>query len=394
MSRFQPTPALQARTSGSASKRAALGTAILGLVLLLAPHSATAQQDKAGPGNQPPPSVDVETARIRDVAEQRSFTGRIQAIDKVRIRARVQGFLKARNFDEGAEVKKDALLFEIEKEPYQAALALAEANVAGAKAALSLARATRARVNELDSRGTASVAQGDEARSKEAQAEATLQARQADLDRARLDLSYTDIRSPLDGRTGRATYSVGELVGPSSDPLVTVVAQDPMWAAFPVPQRVLLQVRREGRGRESVAVRLQLADGSTYEHDGVIKFAEVESNVGSDTVTVRASFPNPKRLLVDQQLVGVTVIAKEPEPRLLISQSAIQLDQAGAYVLVVDADGKVESRRVELGDQRGPQIIVLKGLNEGERVIVRGQQKVRPGITVSPHELKQAATAK
>lgn len=361
--------------------------------LLLTSGSALAQ-GKAPPGGQPPPSVVIEPARLADVSDRQTFTGRVEAIDKVRIRARVQGFVKSRNFEEGQEVKKDQVLFEIEREPYEAALALAVANVANAKAALELAQSTFDRTSTLTGRGTASEAQLDDARSKRSQALAAVAAQEASLDRAKLDLGYTEIRSPLDGRIGKATYSVGELVGPSSDPLATVVAQDPIYVAFPVPQRIFLEVRRQGKAADTVDVKLQLADGSTYEHVGVVMFAEVETNVGTDTITVRASFPNPKRILIDQQLVGVAVVSREPQRKLVVSQSTILLDQKGAYVMVVGDDSTVQTRRVELGEQRGPDIVVNNGLAAGDRVIIYGLQKVRPGIKVEVHEPKSAASGK
>jgi membrane fusion protein (multidrug efflux system) len=200
--------------------------------------------------------------------------------------------------------------------------------------------------------------------------------------------------SPMDGRTGRANFSIGEFVGPASNPLVTVVRQDPMYVAFPVPQRTLLQVRRDGIGADSVTVSLRLPDGSTYEHEGVIKFTEVEGNPGTDTVTVRATVPNPDGYLVDQQLINVTVMAKQADPRLLISQSGVLLDQQGAYVLAVTPENKVEARRVSLGEQRGANIIVLDGLSAGDRIIVSGHQKARPGATVDAHEAEQDLTAR
>jgi len=343
---------------------------------------------QAPPAGAPPPSVIVEPVRLRDAVDEASYIGRVQAIDKVTIRARVDGFIASRGFNEGGEVKRDQILFTLDKAPYEAALELAKANLASANAALELAQATYNRTKPLAERGTSSQAALDDARSKLGQASAAAQAQQANLKQAELNLSYTEIRAPMEGRTGRATYSVGEYVGPSSNPLVTLVRQDPMYVAFPVPQRVLLSVRREGRKAENVLVRLKLPDGSTYAHDGAIKFSEVEGNAGTDTITVRAEFPNPERLLVDQQIVGVSVLSKKPELRLMMSQAALLLDQQGAYVLRVTPDNKVESRRIEVGEQRGPLIVVKSGLAEGDRIITSGHQKVRPGVTVDPSEVK------
>ncbi|MEO8651648.1 MAG: efflux RND transporter periplasmic adaptor subunit [Hyphomicrobiaceae bacterium] len=351
------------------------------VLMAIAPSAVTAQAPK-GP---PPPSVIVDVARERDVSEQQSYTGRIEAIDKVAIRARISGFLKSRGFEEGAEVAKDHVLFEIEKEPFEAALALAEANLANAQAALILAQATFDRATPLAERGTASQATLDDARAKLSQAQANIKAQEANVVKARIDLSYTIIRAPMTGATGRAAYALGEYVSPMSNPLVTLVRQDPMYVAFPIPQRDLLRVRREGRNADSVLVRLRLPDGSTYTHDGTIRFAEVVGNPGTDTVTIRAQVPNPERLLVDQQIVGVTVVAKKPERKLVVSQAALMLDQKGASVLVVTKEHKIENRRVEVGEQLGPDIVISKGLAAGDEVVIDGHQKVRPGVVVNPH---------
>jgi membrane fusion protein (multidrug efflux system) len=354
------------------------------VLMAVAPSFASAQAPK---GAMPAPSVIVDVVRERDVSQQQTYTGRIEAIDKVAIRARIAGFLKRRGFEEGAEVAEGQMLFEIEKEPYEAALALAEANVANAKAALGLAQATYDRAAPLAERGTASQATLDDARSRLSQAQAALKAQEANLTRARIDLSYTTINAPMAGATGRATYALGEYVSTTSNPLVTLVRQDPMYVAFPVPQRDLLQVRRDRREADSVLVRLRLPDGSTYAQDGTLRFAEVVGNPGTDTVTMRAVVPNPDRLLVDQQIVGVTVISKQPERKLVVSQSALMLDQKGASVLVVGKDNKIELRRVEVGEQLGPDIIVAKGLSEGEQVVIDGHQKVRQGVAVQAHRI-------
>lgn len=362
--------------------------ALVAFLTMAAAWSDDALSQTPGAAAAPPPSVIVDVVHDQDVAPQETFTGRVQAIDKVTIRARVSGFIKSRGFEEGAEVKAGQVLFELEREPYEAAVALAEANLANAEAGQALAQATYDRIKPLTDKGTTSIASLDDASAKLAQAKATVQAQKANLTKARLDLDYTVVRAPMDGRTGRATYAVGEYVGPSSEPLVTVVRQDPMYVAFAVPQRVLLAARREGLDSENMSVRLTLPDGTTYKHEGVISFAEVEGNAGTDTVTVRASLPNPDRLLVDQQLLGVTVVSKRPQKKLVMSQSAVLLDQQGAYVLLVDKDNKVEMRRVDLGEQRAPNIVINSGLNQGDRVIVSGHLKARPGSVVEAHVAK------
>lgn len=362
---------------------------IAAFVALLATGATWSNEARSqAPGAKSPPSVIVDVVHDEEISAEQSFTGRVQAIDKVTIKARVAGFIEHRGFEEGAEVKADQILFQLERGPYEAAVALAEANLASAEAGEALAQATYNRIKPLTDKGTTSVATLDDASAKLSQAKASVQAQKANLTKARLDLDYTTMRAPMDGRTGRATYSVGEYVGPSSEPLVTVVRQDPMYVAFAVPQRVLLTARREGLESDSVAVRLTLPDGSAYKHQGVISFAEVVGNAGTDTVTVHASLPNPERLLVDQQLLGVTVVSKKPEKKLVMSQSAVLLDQQGAYVLLVDKDNKVEMRRIELGDQVASNIVVKSGLHAGDRVIISGHLKARPGSIVEAHVAK------
>jgi membrane fusion protein (multidrug efflux system) len=358
-------------------------------LLLTACGDGTPQKKQAAP-----PSVITETASLQDVEEERSFTGRIEAIDKVQVRARVQGFLKARLFTEGAEVKAGDLLLEIEPEPFDLAVSQAEANLASAEAALTLAQQTFKRSQELADRDTAPKATLDSARSGLLQAQASVKARQAELQAAKLNLSYTRITAPMDGRVGRSAFAVGNLVGPDSGALVQLVKQDPVYVTFPIPQRLLLQVRKSGQTGDSVYVKLRLSDGSFYDGVGSIAFVDVQATSSTDSVTIRASMPNPKRLLVDQQLVEVFVIRKEPERKLLISQSALLLDQQGPYVLAVGSDNRVAIKRIKTGEQRGPRIIVDSGLSDGDRVIVSGHQKARPGEVVSPTANAQTDQAK
>lgn len=328
---------------------------------------------------------------MKDLSEERNFTGRIEAIDKVQLQARVQGFLQARDFTEGTEVKKGQVLFQIEPQSFQIAVDAAAANLSNAKAALTLAQQTYDRTKQLVSQNAQSQSQLDSAEASLMQAKATLEAQQAALDAAKLNLSYTRIVAPIDGRVGRATYSVGDLVGPSSNPLVTLVAQDPVYVTFPVPQELLLEVRKAGIKANAFAVKIRLADGTTYKHEGHIAFTAVQATAATDSVIVRATMPNPDRLLVDQQIVNVMVIRKKAQPKLVISQSALLLDQQGPYVLAVGTDKKVAIKRITTGEQRGALIVVNSGLEAGEKVIVSGHQKVRPGMVVSPQMASDAS---
>jgi len=352
---------------------------------------ASAGCDSAPPRQEPAAvPVIVETASRRDLTEDRPFTGRIEAIDKVQIRAKVTGYIKARHFNEGSVVEAGALLFEIEPDPFDIAVQQAEANLASARAALTLAEQTLERTDELAGRNVSSKATLDQARAAAQQAAATVRAREADLQNAKLNLGYTKIVAPMGGRLGRAAFSVGNLVGPDSGALVTLVKETPVYVTFPVPNWLLLQVRKEHLPSDGVVVRLRLADDTMYEPVGSISFAEVQATASTDSVIVRATIPNPRGLLTDQQLVSVLVVRKQPERKLVISQSALLLDQQGPYVLAVGSGEKVELKRIKTGEQRGPIIVVESGLAEGDRVIVSGQQKVRPGAVVVASVAKPA----
>ncbi len=354
--------------------------------------SQAADQPAAGApaaaAKPPLPSVIVETIQEVDVSASRAFTGRIEAMEKVGVRARVDGFLQPRKFEEGALVKKGDVLFEIDPASYQVNVTLAEANLANAEAARALAQITLDRQQELAARNSGAISkqQIDQSIANLKQADAVMKARQSDLENAKLMLSYTTITAPFDGRVGRAAYSTGEYVGPSSQPLVSIVQQDPVYVSFPLPQAVLLESRKDGNDKADYFVQITLADGSVYPEKGKIEFADVSASTSTDSVTVRARISNPKGYLIDQQIVQVAVVNKEAEKRLLMPQSALLLDQQGSFTLTVGADGKVGIARLKLGAQRGSSMIVEEGLKAGDRVVVSGHQKARPGQMVAAVE--------
>jgi membrane fusion protein (multidrug efflux system) len=217
-------------------------------------------------------------------------------------------------------------------------------------------------------------------------AQASVMEAQAQLDQAEINLGYTEIRSPIDGRIGLATFTVGNLVQPSSGKLATIVSQDPIYVIFQVSQRNVLEYRRrvaESAGNTRVTIHIKLPDGSLHPHPGLSNFLDVQVDATTDTVAVRAQVPNPDGLLTAGGVVAVTVERGAPRLALTIPQSAVLLDQAGRYVLLVDAERKVEQRRVTIGVQQGRNVVVLDGLKAGELVIVEGIQKVRPGQVVT-----------
>lgn len=359
----------------------------LALAALVACDRGTPEQAGQAPP-APPPAVTVVQVEPKEVTPVATFTGRIEAVDKVELRARVEGFLVQRNFEEGATVHEGDLLFVIDKAPYEALVAQRRAELASAKADKVNTALQYKRAKELVKSNAIPAATVDQRRAEDEMAGARILGAEAALQRAELDLSYTDIKAPITGRIGRAAYTVGNLVNPQSGTLATIVSQDPMYVTFPVTQRQLLEVRRESKAGSvdpaSLAVKIRLADGSTYEHTGKINFVDIEVSPSTDTIAVRASIPNPDGLLVDSQLITAVVAVAKPEKALVIPQRAIQADQAGMFVLVVDPDNKVEVRRVVVGPSQEGSVPVREGLKAGEKVIVEGMQKVRPGQVVAP----------
>ena len=361
--------------------RRALPSIGLAACIWLAGPLAASAQDQA-----PAPSVVVAPIGMKDITPSFSFVGRVEAIDRVDLRARVQGYIEERHFREGGEVGKGDVLFTLEKAPYQIVVDQREADLAGAEATLKEASAELKRKQDLVGRGVLSEAELDTAAADEATAEANVLQARAALRAAELDLSYTEIVSPLDGRIGEARYSVGSLVGESSDPLATVTSIDPIHVTIAVSEKRLIDTRRQGIDLENppVAPQLSLSDGSRYEHDGRFDFLDTEVNQSTDTVQARAVFPNPEQLLLPGQFVNVVVRQKETETALVVPQIAVQEDQQGYFALVVNQADQVEVRRISVGDQVDNVWVVEDGLAEGERVIVQGLQKVRPEMTVNP----------
>jgi len=321
------------------------------------------------------------------VAETGDFIGRVTAIDKVDIVARVPGFIEERYFTEGQQVKTGDLLFRIEQATYKAAVEQQRANLAKAKATEVNAALQLGRGKELVRNQNIPQATVDQRAADEAAAQANVLAAQALLDQAEINLGYTEIRSPIDGRIGIAIFTIGNLVDPSSGKLATIVRQDPIYVIFQASERDILEYKRrvaESAGKTAhVTIHIKLPNGSAYPHPGLSNLLDVQVDTTTDTVAVRAQVPNPEGLLIPGGVVGVSVERGAPRSLLMVPQSAVLLDQAGSYVLVVDEAKKVELRRVTTGVEQGRDVAVRDGLKEGELVIVEGIQKVHAGQVVT-----------
>lgn len=335
----------------------------------------------------PAPAVSVLPVTSRQITETDDFIGRVTAINKVDIVARVPGFIEERLFTEGQQVKTGDLLFRIEQATYKAAVQQQRANVAKAKAAEVNAALQLERGKELVRNQNIPQATVDQRAADEAAAQASVLEAQALLDQAEINLGYTEIRSPVDGRIGLANFTVGNLVEPSSGKLATIVSQDPIYVIFQASEREVLDYKRrlaESGGKNPHAnIHIKLANGAAYPHPGITNFLDVQVDPTTDTMSVRAQVPNPDNLLAAGGVVGVSVERGAPRQALVVPQSAVLLDQAGRYVMVVDEAHKVEARRVTTGGEQGRDIVVTAGLKEGELVIVEGVQKVHAGQVVA-----------
>jgi len=342
----------------------------------------------------PPVAVTVVRAEIRDLRPSVSFSGRVTALQKVDLLARIEGFLDTQNFAEGAQVKAGDLLYVIEKAPYEAKVASAEGAVATGQARYDRAEIELKRQTTLVARDAAAQTKLDDARAARDEARGSLDKLEAELTQAKLQLSYTEIKAPISGRIGKSLLTAGSFVSPASGTLATIVAQDPIGVTFPVSQRDILAVREQAASGASIAdltVYLQLGKDKRYDHPGKVDFVDVQVNTGTDAVDVRASFPNPDGVLVDGQLVTAVVESSTAKPVLVVPVGAIQINQSGTFVLIVNADNKIEVRPVETASQAGNGVAVAKGLAEGDRVVIEGVQKVRPGQTVEATEIKPEA---
>ncbi|MBV9749304.1 MAG: efflux RND transporter periplasmic adaptor subunit [Acetobacteraceae bacterium] len=363
------------------------------LALLLAAPPALAQPRPGGP-----PAVGVVQAKETAVIESNEFVGRIESEKRVNLVARVVGFLDKRNFTEGAEVREGDLLYVIEQAQYQAQVAQQQAAVASANATLVNNTQTLERAQALIHTPAGQQSLVDNALAQQRSAAAQLASAQAQLRLAQINLDYTEIKAPIDGKITRTAVNVGNVVGPTTGTLATIVSQDPMYVVFPISVRIAIDLRdryASKGGFGAVVIKLRLPNGDAYGQAGHLDYVDPTIAQGTDTILLRGTIPNPvhagsrpgtpgDRDLADGEFVTVLLQGVQPVQALAIPRVAVLSDQQGSYVWVVGPGNKVEQRRVSLGQSTPGQAVISAGLKEGETVIVDGVQRARPGLVVNP----------
>jgi RND family efflux transporter MFP subunit len=348
----------------------------------------------------PPPKVTVASPVEQQVTRYFDATGNTAAINSVDLVARVQGFVQAISYTDGAFVKKGTSLFTIEPEPYRLKVEAAKAAVTSAQATLTQAEAEFKRQADLITRQVSTQANYDKALAQRDSAQADLQSAQANEKQAEINLGYTDVTAPFDGVVTARQVSVGELVGASATPttLATIVQLDPIWVNFNASERDVLRERANlaSRGQTGAdllgtAVEVGLQTESDFPHNGKLDYIAPTVNASTGTLALRASFENGNRALLPGFFVRVR-IPSEPLPALLVPDVALGSDQGGRYVLIVNKDSVVEQRKVDEGQLVGELRVIEKGLTKDDRVVVGGIMRAIPGQKVDA-ELRTAAAA-
>lgn len=343
------------------------------------------------PAGTPPPAVGVVAVTRQPVTRSSEFIGRIQATNRVDIVARVAAFLDEMLFTEGAEVKKGDLLYRLEQGPFRADVQAKQAAIAQFQAQLKNAQVTLERARTLLRTPAGQQSAVDTAVANQQALTAQVLGAEAQLQQSKINLDYTEIRAPIDGKIGRTAVTVGNYVNAATGILVSIVSQDPMYVLFPVSTRTVVDLlHRLAVQPDAVVIKLRLRDGSIYRQTGRLDFVDNSVARNTDTMTLRGVLPNPRlgnvgaRELVDGEFVTVILEDAEPTETLAIPRAAVLSDQKGDYVYVVSLDNKAEQRRITLGQSTPMTAAVINGLQEGEKVILDGIQRVRPDQLVSP----------
>lgn len=351
------------------------------------------------PPPPPPPVVEFVPVEQRDVPIYQEWVGTLDGMVNAQILAQVTGYLIKQDYQEGQPVKKGQLLYEIDPRTFQAALDEAKGNLARQEAVLTTARLDSQRIQRLLPEKAVSVRDRDNAVGHLAQAEADVQAAKAAVQSAQLSLGFTKIASPIDGIAGISQAQLGNLVGPgSANAVLTTVSQvDPIKAYVPLSEQEYLQFARDrqnnGESHAQAPLELILADGSKYPQAGKFFFADRQVDVKTGTIKVATLFPNPNNFLRPGQFARVRAMVKMKPQAVLVPQRAVTEIQGRKLVAVVKADNTVDMRPVKTAETIGERWVIDEGLKPGERVIVEGIQKVRPGSKIDPKPYAEAPAA-
>ena len=394
------------RTARWISAIALAGAAVGLAVLLTAPNGGQTQQAEK---NVPPQATPVSVAVVeqRDVVVWDEFSGRLEAIERVDVRSRVAGAIQQVHFREGALVKHGDLLITIDQAPFAAEVERSNAQVAGAEARVAVTQKDYERSQQLQQSGSGAISQSniDQRHSAYREAEATLRAAQAALQSARLNLDFTEIKAPVAGRVGKLEITIGNLVaaGPGAPVLTTLVSVNPIYASFSADEDVVMRALKalaagNTHGQvERIPVEMTTATSNGTMFKGNLQLIDNQVDARSGTVRVRAVFENTGGHLMPGQFARLRMGQAGTAPQLLVSERAVGTDQNKKFVMVVDADSKAAYREVFLGPSVDGMRVVVSGLQAGERIVVNGLQRVRPGVLLAPQMVsmdgKQTAQA-
>lgn len=342
-----------------------------------------------GPAATRPPEVLVGLPLVREVTDFEVFTGRTESSRRVDIRARATGYLDQAPFSEGAQVKEGDLLFAIDPRPYRAELVRAEATLNQARATLNRSERDYERAQTLFARQAISREEFDKMISGRDETKAAVGVAEANVELARLNLQYTEVRAPFTGLISRRQVDPGNLVRADETILTTLVAQEPMYAYFDVDERTLLrQLLREGRlesaSQDHVAVQIGLSDEDGFPHAGVVNFVDNRVDPNTGTMWMRAEFTHTKRPIKPGIFVRVRFPLGQPYLAVLVAEQALGSDQGQRFLFVIDETNKASYRQVKIGRLHDGLRVIQDGLKPGERVVVTGLQRVRAGTEVTP----------
>ena len=377
---------------------AMVGVSILAAAVLAACSGGHAEEA----GAPPPPQVSAAPVLVKQVSQWDEFSGRVEAVQSVELRPRVSGYIDKVNYVEGQEVKKGEVLFTIDARSYQAEYDRAAAELARARTQATLARSESERAKRLSEQQAISTETAEQRRAAADQSGAAVQAAQAALDAARLNLEFTKVRAPIDGRAGRAMVTAGNLVtaGDSASVLTTLVSLDTVFVYFDADESTFLRYAQMARKGErpserdsALPVKVGLSGEEGYPHAGKVDFLDNQVARSTGTIRVRALLDNADRQFTPGLFARVRIPGSERYSTTLIPEAAIATDQDRRYVLVVDDTGTVEYRPVQLGGVHEGRRVVRDGLVPGEQVVVSGLQRARPGSKVTPQPADQPAQA-